>query len=131
MAIGSAVADPITLNLPMPPSVNELYANRKPVVKGFGRRRTEKYERWRTEAGWSLKLQKPKPVLGAVSIHIDLEDSDGRITDADGRLKAPIDLLVAHRVIEGDSKKFVRRVSAEWRKDIKGARVVVTPAGEG
>jgi hypothetical protein len=46
--------------------------------------------------------------------------------DVANREKAAVDLLVAHYVILGDSKKYVRQITLRWA-DVAGVRVTVTP----
>lgn len=94
------------LTLPLPPSTNKLFAN----VPGKGRIRTKAYKQWRHDAGWELKAQRPTPVAGNVAVAIHVPQS--MRGDVDNRLKALLDLLVAHHVIEDDrlvSKLIVER----------------------
>ncbi len=108
--------------LPMPPTTNNLFA-------GNGRRRyrTEKYVAWTQEAGWELARQRPAPVLGKVSLLIEVgEPKTERQMDLANREKATVDLLVEHRIIQGDSQRYVRRLAMEWA-DIDGVRITITP----
>lgn len=107
--------------LPFPPSVNNLHFN----VKGRGRASTPDYRKWKEEAGWKLIHQKPPRITARVEIRIDLDDT--RQGDAANREKAVVDLLVAHKIIPGDSKKYVKRVSIGWEK-ITGCRVAIQTA---
>jgi Holliday junction resolvase RusA-like endonuclease len=108
------------ITLPMPPSTNALFFNRK-----GGRTRTPEYEAWLEHAGHVLNRQSVKPVEGRVDVQIDLDDS--RRGDADNRIKPVLDFLVKRGVLKGDSKKFVRRVSAGWEA-VTGCRVSISPA---
>lgn len=115
---------PIIVDLPFPPSTNNLFAN----GRSKGRYETPTYTKWKTEAGWVLMTTRPGRLAGRVRIAIELEDSHPR-ADADNRIKAILDLLVSHNVIEDDSAKIVRKVSAEWKDEVKGARVTITAIG--
>lgn len=108
----------IEIRLPFPPSVNGMFKN----VRGRGRARTDEYDAWRDQAGWELKAQHIKPIEGQAEITIDLDHS--RRGDADNRTKAVLDLLVAHKILRGDSKKYVRRVSIGWEA-VAGCRVSI------
>jgi crossover junction endodeoxyribonuclease RusA len=109
------------IELPMPPSTNNLFIN-------VGRRRTlsPEYRAWREEAGWRLAAQRPLAIPGKVSLDIAIEDT-GRL-DLDNTLKGCIDLLVHHKVIEGDSRKYVRDIRAHWSKDVTGCRIEIWEA---
>jgi crossover junction endodeoxyribonuclease RusA len=96
--------------LPFPPSVNSMFLN----VPGKGRIKSKEYKAWTTEALWSLKAQKARPVEGEVSIWIGLVAPSKRAMDASNRIKSVEDILVAGGVIQDDSGKYVRRISAEW-----------------
>ena len=110
------------IELPTPPSVNNLFIN-------VGRRRTlsPEYRAWREEAGWKLQAQRPAPIHGRVCIDIALADK-GRI-DADNSLKAPIDLLVEHKIIQGDSRKYVRDARVYFDSSVTdGCRIEIWEA---
>src|SRR5574338_948647 len=98
----------VELSLPFPPSTNNLHFN----VKGRGRVSTPEYRKWKEDAGTLLRMQCPPRVSSRCEIVIDLDDS--RKGDAANREKAVVDLLVAHGVIGGDSKKYLKRVSIGW-----------------
>ena len=115
----------VTIDLPLGPGVNAMYANRKRGT-GNGRIKTKKYRAWITEAGWQIRIQKPMPIHGPVMIQIILPET--MRGDGDGRLKAPIDLLVMHRLIDGDDRKIVREVAVKFSSEIDGCRVVIRPA---
>lgn len=89
---------------------------------GRRRARSKEYDAWREQAAWELKAQKIKPIDGRVEVKIDLDES--RRGDADNRTKAVLDLLVGQKILRGDSKKFVRRVSIGWEA-ITGCRVSI------
>lgn len=93
------------IRLPIAPSVNNLFANGE-----NGRYRTVAYNKWRTAAGWQLNLAHVQP-FGKMRVQIGICVNDAMKGDIDNRCKGPIDLLVAHHIIEDD--KQVWRVSIE------------------
>jgi crossover junction endodeoxyribonuclease RusA len=105
----------IILKLPVPPSVNGMYATAR------GRRiKSRKYRAWLTEAGWELQRQKVGCVGGPWEIDVALPaDLRG---DIDNRCKAILDLLVKHRVVDDD--KHCQRLSVA--KAVTVASVVIT-----
>lgn len=123
------MADPLIINLPFPPSVNDMFATnkkaKKGAKKGHGRYRTDEYKAWIEEAGYKLNNQHPPFFEPWCEIRIDLDDR--RQGDCGNREKAVTDLLVKHHVIKGDQKKYVKRVSIGWEK-VEGCRVVITEA---
>ena len=111
------------IELPFPPSTNNLFINVK-----HGRIPSQRYEDWRLEAG--LMLNKHQPVAGPVSIAYEFGEPDRRKRDLDNLLKAPSDLLVTHGVIEADDCSIVKSISARWSKDVSGVRITITSTGE-
>ena len=105
--------------LPFPPSTNNLFLNARK-----GRILSPEYRAWRKEAGWALQTQKPPALTTRVILTIDLDDT--KQGDCANREKAVTDLLVAHKVIPGDQKKWVKRVSIGW-ESIKECRVRIEP----
>ncbi len=97
----------IVLRLRLPPSANNLFAN----VPGKGRVKTQRYRAWITAAGWELKIQRPAPIAGPVSISIGLKRSSA-LADLDGKIKALLDLLVRHSLIEDD--RMVEEIHIRW-----------------
>ena len=100
------------VTLPLPPSVNNLYAN-KPG--GGGRYRTPGYEDWIYQAGWEIARQKPRGFSGPYHLRLTLysdkcvctvvqmPDTEKLVRgDIGNRLKAVEDLLVKHRLIDDD-----------------------------
>ena len=96
----------VSLTLPCPPSTNELWRNRP-----GGRVRTRVYDDWRGHAGWRLREQRPGCVAGSVLVMISVERGSAA-ADIDNRIKALLDLLVEHKVIEDD--KHVVGLCAAW-----------------
>lgn len=110
--------------LPIPPSVNALFFNRK---QG-GRACTPAYDAWKTDAGWRLKAQHPAPVVGPVTLSYEVED--GCKKDL-GNLEKPLtDLLVTHRLIADDKPAIVRGIWLAWSDIVEGVRVTIRPAAE-
>src|SRR5690606_3298577 len=71
------------VQLPFPPSVNNLFRN-------AGKRRidTERYAAWKKEAAWSIRAQRPRPIPGRVVVTIEVVAPDNRRRDADNCSKA-------------------------------------------
>lgn len=59
-----------------------------------------------------LNVQKPPKLEGRHRIAIRIDQR--RQGDADNRIKCILDLLVLHKVIPGDQKKYVKGVSIDW-----------------
>jgi crossover junction endodeoxyribonuclease RusA len=125
----------IILELPLPPSTNDLFANvsreqrAAAKAKGMnlpGRVRTKKYNAWREEAGWMLKAQRQKPVKGPV--HIEYFVSTGAKADLGNLEKAATDLLVSYGMIDGDDPSVVKRIVMQWSEDVPALRLCVVPA---
>ncbi len=86
----------MTLRLPVPPSVNALYAN----VPGVGRITSGRYKGWQTQAGWEILVQKPRRIAGPYTLTITLPRPVRG--DVSNRIKACEDILVKHRVTDDD-----------------------------
>jgi Holliday junction resolvase RusA-like endonuclease len=102
--------------IPLPPSVNAMYAN----APGKGRIKTAKYKSWKTDAGWILRMQKPRKTLSPVAVTIAMRRPSAS-SDLDNRFKATIDLLTG--IVLGDDKQVIR-ITGEWA-DVEGAVVTV------
>lgn len=111
-----------TVTLPLPPSANHLFAN---AFEG-GRRKTKRYAQWIIAAGWELKFSGLWAVRGPVKITITVPQK--MLGDVDNRIKAAVDLLVAHRRIDDD--KHVQSVSISRCGTVapRKCRVMVGPA---
>ena len=101
----------VTLRLPFPLSVNELWKNRK-TGHGRGRIPTSGYTKWKQDAGFLLNVQRPPTLEGRHRVTILIDQR--RQGDADNRIKCILDLLVLHKIIPGDQKKYVKGVSIDW-----------------
>jgi Holliday junction resolvase RusA-like endonuclease len=112
-----------TFRLSWPPSVNELWRSfrGRNILSAAARN-------WAKKAAEELLAQKPTPILGPVSIDIALCSPFGRRRfDPDNRVKALLDLLVKHNVIEGDDNTVIRRYSVEVGEGFQGAIVTISP----
>lgn len=120
----------IIYQLPLPPSVNAMFANVMPFknakgkTKVTGRVKTDAYRAWRRQAGLHVVCQGPlRKISGPVAIRIII--SDQACGDLDNRCKAILDFLVHHKIIEDDKKDIVRKILLEWG-DVEGAQVEIS-----
>jgi crossover junction endodeoxyribonuclease RusA len=112
----------VTLTLPYPPSANRLWVRARK-----GMRRSDEYVKWLTEAGWTVKSQKPGRVDGAYKLSIHAVRPDRRARDVDNLIKPTSDLLQHIGVIRDDSD--AEMVSARWVTSGQPFTVIVEPAG--
>jgi len=110
-----------SIDLPFPPSVNNLFSNHR----SSGRYPTKRYRDWQHAAGWQLAAQRPQRITGAYDVLFQVGRPDNRKRDLSNLWKAPSDLLVKHAVIDDDNLE--RRVVMEWADGLAGCRVVLTP----
>ena len=94
--------------LPFPPSLNGLFKNRRK-----GRAKTPRYEDWIIDAGWELLQQHPLKHTDPVTIHILVCPPSKRLFDLDNYAKAPLDLLVKHKIIPDDNIQIVKKLTIE------------------
>ncbi len=118
-----------SINLPMPPSVNAMFVNRgREGMKG--RMVSPAYAAWRKRADDALWAQTPiRRFSGEVAVCIALGPTKG-LSDIDGRIKAPLDLLVRHKIIEDDNSKYVRMILASWDDAISGCKITISSMAE-
>jgi Holliday junction resolvase RusA-like endonuclease len=109
----------LTLALPKPPSVNNLFLN----IPGRGRAPSGEYKAWKAEAGAMVRLQGPTPMRGPVSILLVIDE--GNRCDRDNLMKAPLDLLVELGIIEGDGPGIVKEITIR-SGEVDGALVTIT-----
>jgi len=97
----------ISLTLPFPPGVNNLYGH-------VGRRRyaTDRYKAWQQEAALAIRAQGVSGLRGPFCISMLLTPPDRRWTDLDGRAKAPLDILVKCGIIDDD--RHNRKLIMAW-----------------
>jgi crossover junction endodeoxyribonuclease RusA len=103
----------VKFDLPMPPSVNRLYAN-KP---GIGRVKTSDYRKWIGEAGWMLIAQRNlggrfRRFKGDVAVQVQAYRPANRQRDLDNLLKAICDLLQSTSTISNDN--CIVDIHAQW-----------------
>ena len=112
-----------TLRLPVPPSVNALYFNRK-GGKGRGRIKTPAYRSWLAEAdGWYL-TQRRQVQCQSGKLHIEIRLPPIR-GDATNRIKAAEDYLVS-RGITGDDRHN-HKVSVEIVTELDCCEIIIEP----
>lgn len=119
----------IAFRLPFPPSVNAMYLNNKGKT-GRGRIKSSGYRAWEKAAGLLMVSQQREaqrfPIDGRVCVEIQLNDETvADSADCDNRIKAVLDLLVAQKIIKGDSKRHMRGVGVEWMDDLGGIECMV------
>lgn len=86
----------ITVQLPLPPSVNGLYA----TVRGR-RIKTQHARKWHRDASWSIKIEaKGRKIKGPWAVDVVLPRS--MRGDCDNRLKILLDACVASGVVPDD-----------------------------
>jgi Holliday junction resolvase RusA-like endonuclease len=107
------------LNLPFPPSLNGLFANRK-----GGRRKSDRYKLWQADATEMLLKQRRNQHKGNVAVNIFFSRPDNRRRDLDNLNKGILDLLVTHKVIVDDSRVNVLHTEWSMKPDL-GAYVIV------
>lgn len=112
------------LILPPPISTNNLFSN----VIGRGRVKTKAYSAWQLTVWDMLQCQQPLPRYTVpVEITIYVGERGVGNMDIDNTAKAIIDALNNSEVIKDDSRKWVRRSSAEWVTGMRGCVVVIEP----
>jgi Holliday junction resolvase RusA-like endonuclease len=109
----------ITLNLPVCPSLNNLFVN----VQGRGRVKSARYKAWIEEAGYALNRYTLTPIHGPVHVTICVPAKTR--ADLDNLAKGPIDLLVARGWIDDDrhikSLHLIRDEGQDMRVDVRAA----------
>lgn len=113
-----------TVELPRPPSINNAFAT-------FNNRRipSREYKAWKLEAAQMLMAQRARCAIGPVEITITVDESPRYPSDIDNRIKPVLDCLVDNGIIDGDTGKTVRKVTALWGS-VPGALVEIRPAPE-
>ncbi len=112
------------LLIPYPPSVNQLFANKK----GGGRVKTAAYKAWITEAGWTILTQPDRNHRHTGKVAFTLlirKPDDNRRRDKNNLIKAVEDLLVRQSILADDS--LIEATEVRWvYEGIEGAKVVLT-----
>lgn len=88
--------DRVVLRLPMPPSSNAVWAQRK----GGGVRLSDRYRRWLTDAGWRINVQKPGRIAGGYVLTMWLP-AVSRM-DQDNAIAGVSDILQSFGIIGND-----------------------------
>lgn len=115
-----------SFTIPMPPSVNALYANRP-----GGRFKTDAYKNWINLAALCIRDQKPAPISGYVAVrYVVATFTDKRKHDLGNLEKALSDCLTHHDIIDDDSQ--IRKITLEYSSiTAKGfVEVTVTAVAE-
>lgn len=110
-----------TVELPKPPSVNQAFGTNWQTKRRFD---TKPYEMWKREAAQMLMAQRARCAIGPVEITITIEETKN--ADIDNRIKPVLDCLVENGIIDGDTSKTVRKVTAQWGP-VFGAVVEIAP----
>ncbi len=107
----------------MPPSVNSTHrAVKGRVIK------SKRYRAWIDKAGKEILAQRrgQVPIIGHFQSHIILSDIMRRSNfDIDNRIKAVMDILQAHKLIQNDAMQD--KLTIEWGATTLGCRVHVWP----
>jgi Holliday junction resolvase RusA-like endonuclease len=110
------------IDLPLPPSVNNLFINKR--GRG-GRVIAPRYRAWKAEAEfalWQRALPLPAPIDRPVSVLIEIGNKCR--CDLDNMAKPLLDFLVSMAILHDDNKRIVRCILLQWA-DIPGARVSI------
>lgn len=109
----------VSLTLPYPPAVNNLYFNKA----GGGRAKSARYKSWCTEALWEAKRQRVGKVEGHYALIIVACRPDARKRDL-GNLEKPIsDALKNAGIIEDDH--LCQKITMAWGESGKTVFVQV------
>jgi Holliday junction resolvase RusA-like endonuclease len=116
----------LVLTLPMPPSVNAMFADGK-----TRRHKSQKYADWIIEAGYALNRQSPPNIIGPVMLsYLVQEGRDKRKRDVGNYEKAATDLLVKHGVIQADDHTIVREIRLKWSDQVIGVQITISKITE-
>lgn len=109
-------------SLPYPPTVNNMFENNS---RGRGRRKSDGYVSWISEAGARLTKEKIKKCNGKVYVSISAKAPDKRKRDIDNIIKPILDLLVSYRVIDADDSSCLTGLSIRWDNILMCPGVIV------
>ena len=112
----------IVLNLPYPPSVNNLF----PTGKSGRRFKSDEYSAWLEHAATCVSWKAKKVITGPYTMTATFDRPDRRARDLGNLEKAVSDLLVSLNVVKDD--RHAQRITLQWGSadPVKPARVVVT-----
>lgn len=114
----------LVINLPYPPSGNNLFSN-----FGKGRVKSPRYREWSNKAAWEVRAQVgPKGIKGPYGLTILAGRPDKRKRDIGNLLKSVEDSLVAGGAVEDDS--LCQRVEARWEPGLVGIRAIILATQE-
>ena len=122
-ASASQPAVHITLDLPIPPSVN-----RTRKIDWAGLRALKEFY-LRTDLHLTAYGPRPPPVRlikGAYEVLIQVPESSGY--DLDNHVKTLIDYLVSREFVRDDRRRYLRRLVVEWI-EAELCRVTITATG--
>lgn len=103
------------ITLPLPPSVNSMFRN----VPGVGRVRTSDYKSWERKASAALTFASWE--MPGRPYTVTLRFNVNHQSDIDNRVKPVLDLLVRHKVIDGD--QWVNALHVYRDRSIEGCTV--------
>lgn len=108
----------IMLDLPPPPSVNKM--------RRYDWRNRATHKAWHDLADKHMLCQKrPEPIRGPYEVHIVMSPSVK--LDLDNGIKCLLDFLHRIELVQGDSQKYLRRLTVEWGEAPEGCRIMVAP----
>lgn len=117
---------PIILDLPMPPSTNQIWRARRNGRGGKpGFYLDPKYVAWKLECDgcyWASALRVREPLEGAFRLTVTL-DRDRMRGDADNRIKPVQDWLQRAGIVLNDNQ--IKDVRAHWGTAPKGCRILL------
>ena len=109
------------LNLPIPPSVNGMFAN----VHKRGRVKVQAYRNYEQAAALMIASQNLEKISGKVNVDITVQRLRKNTGDIDNKIKAALDSLVKNNLIDDD--RHVQQITARWG-DVDGCLVIVEAA---
>ncbi len=110
----------IRFDLPLPPSTNGAYTNRK-GGRGKGRYPSKAHKEWKIEAGWLLNTQKSERIIGPYRFTI-LVPQDMR-GDVSNRVKLAEDLMVEFGITPDD--RYAVSSHAERSMEVAPKRCII------
>lgn len=108
----------LALELPFPPSVNHYWRR-----VGFRTLISREGRRFRERVMALLAARKVQPILGRLSVELDLYPPDNRRRDLDNLPKAVLDALQHGGAYEDDSQ--IVRLALEKREPVPGGLTIV------
>ena len=91
--------------------------------------KSTRYAAWLTEAGWTIKAQKPGRIEGKYAADIIVSRPDKRRRDLDGLLKPLLDCLVSNGVTDDDH--LAQDIRIRWVEYGEGVRVTLSQWSDG